>query len=383
MSTSRSKSKLKEPVRVRTKKLANGSLSYYLDIYVDGKRHYEFLKLYWLPEANARIKEQNRATLAAVETIKSKRIIEITNNKAGIRNITGKSKILLSDWMQQYWDAQVKKGVRGTKLIGSSKRVLDLFIGKKKVRLADVDKNFCLAYIDWLRNTYKTAHGVSLTPRGMIGYIGYFRAALNAAVRAELIPENPFNTLSHVEKIKAPESKREFLTVQEVKTLIDTECSLPVVKQAYLFACCCGLRLSDVYALRWKDITIDGGQWRASVVMRKTRIPIFLPLSLNARRWMPERGDAGDEDKVFSALPYEDKVNKVLKQWAADAGITKHVTFHTSRHTFATMMLTLGADLYTTSKLLGHTNVQTTQIYAKIVDENKVAAINLIDKAFE
>lgn len=383
MSANRNKSKLKEPVRVRTKKLANGTLSYYLDIYVDGKRSYEFLKLYWLPETNARIKEQNRATLAAVETIKSRRIIELTNNKAGIRNATSKSKMLLTDWMQQYWDAQVKKGVRGTKLIGSTKRVLDLFIGNKRVRLADVDKNFCLAFIDWLRNTYKTTLGLSLTPRGIINYSGYLRAALNAAVRAEIIRENPFNTLSHTEKVKAPESKREFLTVQEVKTLIDTDCSLPAVKQAYLFACYCGLRISDVYALKWGDISIDGEQWRASVVMKKTRIPIVLPLSLSARRWMPKRGEASDEDKVFVALPSEEKVNSTLKQWTQDAGIAKHITFHTSRHTFATMMLTLGADLYTTSKLLGHTNVQTTQIYAKIVDEKKVAAINLIDKAFE
>ena len=65
-----------------------------------------------------------------------------------------------------------------------------------------------------------------------------------------------------------------------------------------------------------------------------------------------------------------------------DAGVTKHISFHTSRHSFATMMLTLGADLYTTSKLLGHSNVKTTQIYANIVDSKKVAAVHLLDKAF-
>lgn len=85
MAANGKKTKLKEPVKVRTKKLADGSESYYLDIYVDGKRQYEFLKLYRLPEINARVREQNRATLAAVETIKSKRIIELTNNKAGLK----------------------------------------------------------------------------------------------------------------------------------------------------------------------------------------------------------------------------------------------------------------------------------------------------------
>ena len=99
MAANGKKTKLKEPVKVRTKNLADGSESYYLDIYVDGKRQYEFLKLYRLPEINARVKEQNRATLAAVETIKSKRIIELTNNKAGLKNTSGRSKMLLSDWM--------------------------------------------------------------------------------------------------------------------------------------------------------------------------------------------------------------------------------------------------------------------------------------------
>ena len=106
MAANGKKTKLKEPVKVRTKKLADGSESYYLDIYVDGKRQYEFLKLYRLPEINARVKEQNRATLAAVETIKSKRIIELTNNKAGLKNTSGRSKMLLSDWMQSFYEEQ-------------------------------------------------------------------------------------------------------------------------------------------------------------------------------------------------------------------------------------------------------------------------------------
>ena len=67
-----------------------------------------------------------------------------------------------------------------------------------------------------------------------------------------------------------------------------------------------------------------------------------------------------------------------LQHWAKVAGITKHISFHVARHTHATMMLTLGADLYTVSKLLGHKNIATTQIYAKIVDKKKEEAIGLI-----
>mgnify|MGYP001518574253 FL=1 len=135
MATTNKKTKLKEPVRIRTKKLADGSESYYLDIYTDGKRSYEFLKLYRLPEINARVKEQNKATLAAVETIKSQRIIELTHNKAGLKNTSARSKILLTDWMQTFYDDQKRRGVRGVKLLGTVSRLITTYIGKNKVCL--------------------------------------------------------------------------------------------------------------------------------------------------------------------------------------------------------------------------------------------------------
>lgn len=383
MAANGKRTKLKEPVKVRTKKLADGSESYYLDIYVDGKRHYEFLKLYRLPEINARVKEQNRATLAAVEIIKSKRIIELTNNKAGLKNTSGRSKMLLSDWMQTFYEEQRRRGVRGVKLLGTVSNLVSTYIGKNKVRMGDIDKNFCVAFIHWLRSEYKTTWGNPLSPKSMSDYVGYFSTALNAAVRADIIPENPFMSLTPIERIKVPESKREFLTVDEIKTLIATDCPREDVKRAYLFACYCGLRLSDVYALRWRDLSKDGEQWRASVVMQKTTTPIFLPLSFQAMKWLPERGDAPDDGKVFDGLIAEPNINKVLAKWTKAAGISKKITYHTSRHTFATMMLTLGADLYTTSKLLGHSNVKTTQIYAKIVDSKKVEAVNLVDNVFD
>ena len=138
-----------------------------------------------------------------------------------------------------------------------------------------------------------------------------------------------------------------------------------------------------MYALKWKDLVRDGDIWRVGIVMKKTAAPIYLPLSKQATAWMPERGDAADSDNVFARLPKGQYLNDFIKAWAKEAGLSKHVTFHTSRHTFATMLLTLGADLYTVSKLLGHANVKTTQIYGKIVDQEKDDAVSRIDKAFE
>ena len=90
---------------------------------------------------------------------------------------------------------------------------------------------------------------------------------------------------------------------------------------------------------------------------------------------------AAPEAAIFE-LPHSTTLGRVIDRWAKEAGITKHVTFHCARHTFATLELTMGADLYTVSKLLGHTSVSTTQIYAKIVDQKKKEAVNLLNDLF-
>lgn len=373
--------KVKEPVRIRYKTLSDGSQSVYLDIYRDGKRQYEFLKLYLVPETSTTAKAQNKATLAAVNTIKSQRIIELTNHVAGLKNTFQRSKMLLLNWMQTYKENQEKKGVRGSrKLIDNTMNVLRMF--NEKAAMRDVNRDFCLAFIDYMRNTYVSANGKKLSQFTCVSYFGCFRGALNAAVREDVIGENPIDRMSKDEKIKMPESKREFLTIDEVKTLIDTPCKREDVKSAFLFSCYCGLRISDVLALKWKNVDCTSEQWHINIVMQKTRQPLYLPLSMQARKWMPERDGADEEDAVFSTLPCEDSCNVLIKSWVKEAGITKHVSYHVSRHTFATMMLTLGADLYTVCKLLGHTDVKTTQIYAKIINKKKDDAIGLIDAEF-
>ena len=132
--------------------------------------------------------------------------------------------------------------------------------------------------------------------------------------------------------------------------------------------------------MTWGEITVSqDGNVQLETTMKKTGKTIWVPLSDNALRWLPERGDAADEDRVFANLPDQaSNADSRLKTLVNHAGITKHVTFHVARHTFATLTLQYGADLYTVSKLLGHSNIRTTQIYAKIVDESKRKAVNLI-----
>lgn len=114
--------------------------------------------------------------------------------------------------------------------------------------------------------------------------------------------------------------------------------------------------------------------------MQKTKQEIIIPLSENALKWLPERHVQNDDECVFSRLG--EYTNKGLQLWAAQAGIKKHVSYHVARHTFATMLITFGADLYTVSKLLGHTDIKVTQIYAKLVDAKKVEAVELFNGKF-
>lgn len=380
MGRSRITPKAKEPIRLRMKDLSNGNKSLYLDIYRDGKRSYEYLKMYIIPEKDENAKRQNKATLAAANAIKSKRIIELTNGEAGIKSPNDEPKILLLDWMQTYKENQAKRGKKDGYQIKTAIRIIEDYAGRK-VTLDQIDKTFCQGYIDYLLNEYRP-NGKQLMHTTAHNYYRVVNGALNAAVREDLMKVNPFTRISSSDKIHKPESKREYMTIDEVRSLIATPMSNETVKSAYLFSCFCGLRISDIKELRWKDVFCDGEQYRLQVIMQKTKAPIYLPLSPEALRWMPDRKGKAADEKVFD-LPSMSRINELLKPWALDSGISKHFSFHTARHTFATMMLTLGADLYTTSKLLGHTDVRMTQVYAKIINRKKDEAVNLVNGLFD
>ena len=370
----------KEPVRLREKELANGVRSLYLDIYVNGKRSYEFLKLYLIPETNPQAKVQNENTMRAANTIKLNRILEITNNKAGLKNTSIRAKILLKDWMETFRQAQEQKGVKDQKLIHNTVHALTAY--NINVAMRDVNRDYIIGLTNFLRNDYRSPRGKKLKDYSVINYLGCLRNALNMAVREDVIADNPIMKLSAQDKVKAPESQREYLTVEEVQQLEATDSPYPHIKQAFLFACYTGLRCSDVRSITWGKIVKDGEKYRLHTVMFKTKRPFYIPLSKKAMQWMPERGDKKDDDLIFENIPVQVNTKLYLQPWLDKAGITKPITFHCSRHTFGTMMLTLGADIYTTSKLMGHTKVEVTQIYAKIINKKKDDAVSLIDQAF-
>lgn len=372
--------KAKEPVRLRFKKLKNGNTTIYLDIYYNGKRTYEFLKLYLIPETDISAKIQNGNTMAQANAIKAEKILDLTNKTAGITDKSHKAKIPFIEWMKIYYKDVETRGSKATlRWIKVAINALEDY--NSNITLGEVDRDYINGFMNYLlnRGTLNGKHK-PLNRKSVFVYLSYVRSSLNYAVRENILQSNPF--LGIKEKILGEtEAKREYLTVDEVKRLIEAPCKKEIVKSAFLFSCFCGLRISDVKALRWKHLSRSSERWQVEIEQFKTKQQLYLPLNMNARKWLPEQGDALPDDAVFPS--FSTNYLSILEDWVKSAGITKKVCYHTSRHTFATLALTAGIDIYTTSKLLGHTTIYHTQIYAKIINSKKNEAISLLDGAFE
>lgn len=386
--------KAKEPVAVRFRDLANGNKSIYLDINVNGKRVREFLKLYLIPESDISSRIANDNSLKIANTIKARRIEEINDGKFNVNTNQSRKKVLLSDWMQTVANRKQSKG----NITSMNYTRLHLIEYKgDKVLLSDVDENFCLGFIEYLSTaknfTVKdkrkkkganapTIQGKRIAKTTATLYYNQFNSALYEAVRDGYIDVNP-NTKIRKEAKKAiayDDKSRDYLTVEELTKLINTPCSYVRTRRLFLFACFCGLRISDIKDLKWQDVKFNDGGVVIEKIMIKTKKHIILPLNQKAVDLLPERGKKNKTSPVFADIPAPSTISYELKAWAKEAEIDKYVCFHMSRHTFATTVLNLGADLYTVSKLLGHQNLKVTQVYADIVSKTKQDAVNLLDK---
>ncbi len=166
------------------------------------------------------------------------------------------------------------------------------------------------------------------------------------------------------------------MTFEELQALAVTDCKYEVVKRAFLFSCLTGLRWSDVFKLTWNEVRDEYDEHRIFFTQQKTDDLEYMYISKQARELLGERNYSNP--RVFVNLNYGTGTNTEILRWCMKAGITKHITFHCARHTAATLLLEAGADLYTVMKVLGHKDIRTTQIYAKIVDKRLKEASNLL-----
>lgn len=372
--------RIKEPIKVRTKKIASGCESVYLDIYINKKRKYEFLRLYIIPEICAADRKRNRETMKLANAIKSQRIIELQNGIYGFNYLEGRDNYQLVEYVKLIADRDTGKGARAMSMNTLAYHLM--CYDKRGITLQQVDKEYILGFVDYLKKAIQkhSRKRKTLSANTQVYYFKLLNYCLNHAFIKGFISVNPMVKIMQEEKPKRKKTERAFLTMEEVKAMAQADFYNKMLKQAFLFSCFCGLRYSDIATLTWGNLRKHtNGVVYIDMVQRKTGEAISLPLSSQALKQLPERRrNALEAGKVFEGLITLGRINEILPKWAELAGVYKHVTFHTARHTHATMMITLGADLYTVSKLLGHTNIQTTQIYAKIVDESKLRAIELI-----
>lgn len=380
--------KVKEPVRIRQRKLADGNISLYLDIYIKGTRKYESLNLYLIPESAPDAKKKNTHTMAVAEKIKSQRIIALQDR--GIKNWdkVKRSTMGFIDYLKKYETDGF--GFSDSTLKGRSdmRKKVEEYLAQEHLEyigIHEIDQDFCRGFLRFLATAKhavaKKQEGRTISQGCAHHHQAVLNGALNKAVRDGIISTNPLKMLDSKEKFQPSESDREYLTIDELKKLMATPCRNEEVKKAFLLGCFAGLRLSDIRTLNWHKIytASDGKTLYVHTVMEKTEKIINVPLSAEALNCIKK---LDDKDELIFHLPQSSTIKYHIEKWIEAAKIDKHITFHCSRHTFATMMLTLGADLYTTSKLLGHANITTTQIYGKIIDKKKQEAVNLVDNLF-
>lgn len=278
------------------------------------------------------------------------------------------------------------------------------FTDGEKVLLTDVSKEWLEEFLMYLgktnsfvRNRFKKGSNTEnvtsnektnkpLAKSTAKLYYNTFICALGAAESDGLIISPARRVKADDKKVlKGDEKQREFLTAEELERMEATFMRNEETKRAFLFACYTGLRISDIISLTYGDIKQEQAATGQRIyvirkMMIKTRRMVGVPLSQKALSYLPADFSQFSKDKKVFNLPSVGCINDSLKTWARDAKVDKVVTFHTSRHTFATLLLTLGADLYTTSQLLGHQNINTTQVYGKITNKKKEQAISLFDQ---
>lgn len=204
-------------------------------------------------------------------------------------------------------------------------------------------------------------------------YFAIIKAALHQCYVEGYLPTD---LAGRVSGIRARDKAREYLTQQELITLAATPCDNDIIKRAALFSALTGARHSDIMKMSWEEIIDEEDKSRWVFKQKKTQESLDIPMSETARALCGERGD--DKSKVFDGLVAPSWISRPLARWIKAAGIKKHITFHCFRHTFATLQIAGGTDIFTVSKLLGHTNVRTTMTYAKLVDEKKLKSTEVI-----
>lgn len=335
--------------------------------------------------------EENESTKARnVETMR------MAEAEAGIRNADAlrlghglepqpKRNILLSDYLQQL--------ANGNGFSRQTRQMFDVLLhhidifGTAQIKISFIDAKWIRDFLSYLKNDacnrntkYKKK---PLTENTIHRMFETLEIVFSRAKADAIITESPMHDVCSKERPRRDREAREYLTTDEVRRLMNTETTRPQTKQAFLFSVFTGLRWSDITRLTWDDLKEDDNGKYFRIQMKKTSKPISVYLSNVGEHFLPERKKTESSNALIFHLPNNSNVNKWLKSWAEKAEITKHVSFHVARHTFATMMLNGGVSLEVVAKMLGHERLSTTEIYAKIINRTIATAAHKQDEIFK
>ncbi len=358
-------------VFLRQRKLNSGKITLYLDYYpplrdpvTQDRVFRDYLGIYLVDNPKFAIeKEANKEKLRQANAIRSERELAIIRGQFDFLD-KHKQKMDFLAYFRKKLESKDQKWIR----------VYDHFKNycHGKCLMSDITVPFCEGFREYLlKAKHLKNESMDLSQNSAAGYWSTFRGCLKIAYHEKMLKENVNDFL---ESISGTSSRREYLTLEEVRQLANTPCDVPDLKNASLFSCLTGLRISDILALDWSNIVKaqDGG-WCIRIRTEKTDTEATLPLTDEAYKLCGKRSTG----PVFKNLKRYN-THAPLKEWVEAAGITKHITFHCFRHTFATLQVNEGTDIYTVSHLLTHANVGTTQIYADIVDKSMRDAVERI-----
>ncbi|MEX1382199.1 tyrosine-type recombinase/integrase [Lutibacter sp.] len=368
-------------VTLRQKKIANSKSSLYLDYFPPiispktGKEtRREFLKLSVFDKPTSLIeKEHNKTTIEFAQLIRAKRLVQIRNREFGF-----KENVDININFVEYYEKIVleyfNKGTNNYLNWNASFQYFKKFVGKTMS-----SRNLSIEMVKKYREFLLTTNTIKSSKRKLAqntaaSYYKHFINILKRAYKEQIIS---IDLAQHADYIKQEQTFREYLSEEELEKLWNTDIKKPQIKRAALFSALTGLRFIEIYNLTWEMIFVDKHQGHyIQLKEQKTGNIQNQPISDSAINILKK--ELTTSGKIFTSLKYYE-VAKTVKKWVQDAGIQKKISFHNFRHSYATLQLANSTDIYTVSKLLGHKNVATTQIYAKVIDKTKIEAANRIN----
>lgn len=370
-------------VRIYPKKLKQNGYSVYLDYTVRGVRHQECMHIYLSDDTKLKgenkkeVQRTNLQNITKAMQLRAQKEKELLKQCLEIEN--NSKDILLSQYLNNFIEESDKcrKGSSYARTLENVRSHLQIFLGDnyKSFTINEVTPTFCRKFIDYFRKAIKR-NKKPLSPNSSSHYIKFFRSFLDNAVKEDMLICNPFSKLKKFEFISKKENLRSSLTEKELKQLQDADCPNENVSKAFFFSCYTGLRLSDIRALQWGSLKLSAQESYMQIVMKKTDRPLIMKLSPKAIQHLPD-SIGPKETKVFS-LPSRTNLSHIMKKWVEKSRLTKNITYHTSRHTFGTMLAARGVNIQTIQKLMGHRCITSTSFYVEVTDKAKEEAIDLL-----